>query len=53
MEISEVADFIKSLNDDKQAELNALLVGHSMLVPQCPQGYVWSSNAGACVPNVG
>lgn len=55
MEITEVADFIKSLNDDEQVQLNELLVGHSQLlkVPTCPQGYVWSSSVGACVPDVG
>lgn len=32
MEITEVAEFIKSLTEDEQAQLNGLLVGHSTLV---------------------
>lgn len=50
MEITELAECIKSLTESERVQLNDLLVGHSQLVVQCPQGERW--NGSQCVPNV-
>lgn len=55
MELKGLKAWIEGLTDDEVAELNELLPGHTLIVgvPQCPQGYSWSSSAGACILDIG